>query len=125
MHFEDLPKDIGPHDGREFSLMWEGKKNVALFFEVEPEGIEDLLEDGFVLLKFLQFTHQSKTYFTRIIFRRGYEADALRLKEIVSCDTKGVDEQREHEIGKILSYTPDQVDAYIHHLRRQMSSNNR
>lgn len=125
MHPEVLPQDIGPHDGREFSLMREGKKNVALFFEIEPEGLEDLLEDGFVLLKFLQFKYQGKAFFTRIVFRRGYEADALRLKEIVSRDTKGVDEQREHEIGKILSYTPDQVDAYIHHLRRKMLSNNR
>lgn len=47
-----LPDGVGPHEGREFDLMRNGKKSVALFNEVKPEGLRKMLEDGFCLLKF-------------------------------------------------------------------------
>ena len=92
-----------------------GKKNVALFFEIEPEGLEEVLSEGFCLLKFPQFEHLGVTFFAWIVFRNGFEAAALRLRELVAQNTNGIDADREHEIGKILTYTPTQVDAYINH----------
>ena len=112
-----IPFGIGPHEGKEFSLMREGKKNVALFFELEPRGLDLILAEGFNLLMFRQFSHLGKTFFTRIVFRDGYEASAIRLKEIVQEDCQRIDPEREHEIGQILSYTREHVDAYIEHAR--------
>lgn len=113
----DIPFRIGPHEGHEFSLMREGKKNVALFFELEPNGLDLILAEGFNLLMFRQFSHLGTTFFTRIVFRNGHEAAAIRLKEIVQEDCKRVDPEREHEIGQILSYTREHVDAYIDYAR--------
>lgn len=98
--------------------MRKGRKDVALFFELKPDGLDEILEAGFCLLKFPQFRHEGQTYFTRIIFRPGFEAQAIRLKEIITDNSKGLLPEREYEIGKILSYTPDQVDAFIRHTTR-------
>jgi hypothetical protein len=115
MQHNDLPDGIGPHEGQEFDLMRKGGKDVALFFELRPDGLDGILKDGFCLLKFPQFEHKGQTIFTRIVFRPGFEVDAIRLKEIVMDNSKGIQPKREHEIGKILSYTPAQVAAYIKH----------
>ena len=111
------PVGIGPHEGQEFVLMRAGKKNVALFFELEPEGLDGMLAEGFNLLLFRQFAHLGTTYFTRIVFRDGHEAAAIRLKDIVQEGCRRFDAEREHEIGRILSYTREDVDAYIEHVR--------
>ena len=112
-----IPDGVGPHEGLEFELMRTGEKNVALFFELEPDGLDSILAEGFIMLQFAQFMHKGETYFTRIIFRNGFEIDAIRLKEIVTDNVKGIDQSREHEIGAILSYTPEQVDAFIRHAK--------
>jgi len=111
----ELPAGIGPHEGREFMLMRDGKKNVALFFEVAPDGLDAILSDGFNLLLFRQFEHQGRVFFTRIVFRDGYGAAALRLKDLVQRGNSAVDPEREHEIGEILSYRREDVDAFIAH----------
>ncbi len=53
----EIPNGIGPHKGREFALMRENKKNVALFFEIEPDGLNKILQEGYCLLQFRQFVH--------------------------------------------------------------------
>jgi hypothetical protein len=111
----ELPEDIGPHEGKEFMLMRAGEKDVALFFEIEPEGLTEILSEGFCMLNFPQFKHLGVTFYTRIVFRYGFEVKALRLKEIVQQSKDGIDPNREHEIGEILSYTRKQVDAYLNH----------
>ena len=114
-----LPKGIGPHEGIEFDLLRGGKKNVALFFEIEPDGLEKILEEGFCLLQFRQFEMKGVIYFTRIVFRDGYENDALRLKTIVSERPKKICSEREHEIGRILSYSYEEVEAFLRHATEQ------
>ena len=111
-----LPKNIGPHEGQEFALMRAGQKDVALFFEIEPEGLKEILTEGYKILKFSQFVHLQQTFYTRIVFRSGFESSALRLKELVEQKQEGIDPNREHEIGKILSYSQNQVDAYLQHV---------
>ena len=113
----DLPDGIGAHEGREFDLMRRGHKDVALFFELEPEGLEAMLGEGYILLKFRQFVHQGLVYFTCIVFRPGFEAAAMRLKHLVEDKAHGLDPAKEQEIGKILGYTPEQVQAYLDHVR--------
>lgn len=111
----EIPNGIGPHEGREFALMRENKKNVALFFEIEPDGLNEILQEGYCLLQFRQFVHLGQTFFTRIVFRDGFETDAIRLKTLVSETGKDVDPTREYEIGTILSYSREQVEAFIQH----------
>ena len=91
------------------------KKNIALFFELKPDGLDAIMQDGFCLLKFAQRGHKGQSYFTWIVFRKGFEADAFRLKEIVTDVSSGLQPEREHEIGKLLSYTKEEVEAYIAH----------
>lgn len=79
-------------------------------------GLTKMLEDGFCLLKFPYFVHNKQTYFSWIVFREGFESDALRLKALVKQDTSGIDPTREHEIGEILSYSKVEVDAYLRHV---------
>lgn len=40
MQQHDPPDGVGPHEGREFHLMRKGEKDVALFFELKPDGLE-------------------------------------------------------------------------------------
>ena len=115
MKAHTMPAGIGPHEGQEFALMRDGKKHVALFFEIEPEGLDAILSEGFNLVMFRQFEHQGRIFYTRIVFRDGYEADAVRLKDLVQRDSGRIEPAREHEIGAILSYTQDEVDAFIAH----------
>lgn len=88
----DLPDGIGPHEGQEFALMRAGQKNVALFFELEPEGLNDMLQDGFCLL------------------------------HLIEAPSRGFDPRREHEIGRILSYHPDQVETFLRHVQGDSSA---
>lgn len=61
--------------------MRRGEKHVALFMEIRPDGLDEILGDGFILLKFKQFEVDGRAYFAWIVFRDGYVQDALRLKD--------------------------------------------
>ncbi|MFE3837471.1 hypothetical protein [Pseudogemmobacter sonorensis] len=111
-----LPQGVGPHEGREFALMREGRKNVALFSEIEPEGLEEILAEGFCLFKFPQFSLRDRVFFAWIVFRDGFEGDALRLRQLLKPGMPGIDPAREHEIGRILSYSEEEVEAFLRHL---------
>ena len=113
-----LPKEIGPHEGIEFQLMRDGKKDISFFQDYEPEGINEVLMDGFELLMFSQKTVAKKHYFTRIIFRKGFEKKALRLKELIQNKPSKIIPSREHEVGSLLSYTEKEVEAYLSHINR-------
>lgn len=116
----ELPEGVGPHEGREFDLIRAGKKDIALFLDWEPEGLEDIMADGFCLLQYGQRTPQGKTYFTRIVFREGYETQALRLKSLTQSPEAGWNDSREHEIGRILGYRIEEVEAFLKHTRRNL-----
>lgn len=113
-----LPHDIGPHEGRELELMRRGEKHVALFFELCPLDFDGFVESGFKFIKFEQRLKSNQSYNVYIFFRSGYQDTAMRLNKIVQSTPKGIDPVREHEIGRILGYTRDQVDAYIVHASR-------
>ena len=117
LEMTDLPNDIGPHEGIEFDLMRAGQKHVALFFELEPDGLDGILADGYNLLKFRQFMHDDTPYFAWIVFRDGYGGDAELLKTILLDGTRGIVPAREHDIGRLLGYTTTQVDAFIKHAK--------
>lgn len=111
-----LPEGVGPHEGREFDLMRQGDKHVALFFELKPEGLDGFLAEGYKLLKFRQFTHEGAAYYTRIVYRPSHAKDAQRLQALVTENHRGIDPLRKHEIGKILGYTHAEVEAFLAHV---------
>ncbi|MEN9010718.1 MAG: hypothetical protein ABF241_01420 [Yoonia sp.] len=110
-----MPNGIGPHQGIEFNLMRSGDKHVALFIELEPDGLDDILAGGFKLLK---FQHPRFLHFTWIVYREGFDQSAVRLRALVEQETLGFDPVREHEIGQILSYTPAQVDIFLQYAQK-------
>ena len=111
-----ISEEIGPHEGIEFQLMKHGKKHVALFVDFRPPDLGNFLSDEFKLLQFNQTTRDGTDYVTRIVYRLGYEKQAFRLRVLLEEDSYGVCSEREHEMGRLLSYTPEQVDAYIAHI---------
>ncbi len=109
---------VGPHEGIEFDLMRVGKKDVALFFDYEPDWLHDAITLGFELILFAETLKNDKLAFTRIIYRNGFESAAIRLKYLIQSDAKGFDPEREHEIGAILSYSKCDVDAFLAHVKQ-------
>lgn len=122
-----LPDGVGPHEGREFDLMRAGQKHVALFFEIAPPGLLDILADGFHLRQFVQTSGRGRPYPVQcpvwIIYRSGHDQAMRRLEAIVSHPRPGIDPAQEHEIGAILSYTRPQVDAYLRHVKQLSQPN--
>ncbi|MGB0843542.1 MAG: hypothetical protein ACPGVN_02235 [Alphaproteobacteria bacterium] len=123
MENNEIPSGIGPHEGKEFTLMRSGEKNVALFYEIEPDGLIGMLEDRYNLLQFLAFKHKGVSYFTWIVFRDGFANDALRLKELIEMKHVGINSEHEHEIGKILSYKPEDVEVFLKHSQKLRATN--
>ena len=108
-----LPIGVGPHEGIEFDLMRVDKKDVALFFDYEPDWLHDALAQGFEVILFADTLINGQLAFTRIIYRKGFESAAMRLKHLIQIEAKGFDPEREHEIGAILSYSKCDVDAFL------------
>ena len=79
-----------------------------------------MLRQGFCLLKFKQFQCEEVAIFGWIVFQEHCEADALRLMQIMTDGTKGINPEREHEIGRLLSYSENQVEAFLSHARRML-----
>ena len=114
-----VPEGVGPHEGREFDLMRAGQKDVAFFTDWDPPGLDEILAEGFCLLKFRALVHEGKPIFSHILFRPGFEQSAIRLKEMVEEEGTGFVPEREHEIGRILGYTVEEVEAFLAHVTRK------
>lgn len=112
----NFPVGIGPHEGNEVDLMRRGEKHVAMFDGYEPEGLEELLADGGFgcftdRRRLLDFSHD-----VLFVFRDGHEAAARRLCAITRDPPKGFQPDHEHEVGRILGYSPEQVEAFLAHV---------
>lgn len=115
-----LPKEIGPHEGREIELLLEGKKRVALFVEVIPIDLNKLPNSKFETLLFQSPPKKGVSVPVVIAFERQYHRTALRLKKLYEEGTTSTfDEEREKEIGKILGYSEAEISAYITHFHRE------
>ncbi len=112
------PPGVGPHEGREFDLMRAGQKHVALFLDWEPEGMDAMLADGFLMLVSADTTAAGKIFYNRIVYRQGYSAQAERLRALIHAPRAGWDEGHEYEVGTILGYSRTEVEAFLAHVRK-------
>ncbi len=112
----ELPPGVGRHEGREFDLMRAGQKDVALFIELKPDGLDQALADGFLLLEFEKQWADGPIISFWIVYRAGHAAKASRLQALVLAPSRGFYPSTEHEIGKILGYTKDEVNAFLAHV---------
>ena len=102
---------IGPHEGRELELMARGDKHVAWFGEFEPADLDAAAERHDLVVE--RFSRDVSgvggmaTIITAIVYRRGRETDARRLRALM--ERPG----REREIGRILGYADADIDAYL------------
>lgn len=115
---KELPPEIGPHEGREISLMRAGKKHVAMFIGYIPEELPTLLVGGeFSTLEIEEF-HNKTPYKTTIAYRCTHRADAEKLLSILETYEK-FSPEKERCIGRILSYTEHEISVFIAHFTRE------
>lgn len=109
-----MPAGIGPHEGREFDLMRAGRKAVALFFELRPEGLAEISADpSFSCLTFRSVEKKKMTVPVWIVFHKGAEAQAKWLKTLVLAPPVGWSAAHERAIGRIWGYDEADIDAFI------------
>jgi hypothetical protein len=106
-----LPEGIGPHEGKEYHLMKEGKKNLALFSDVIPDEFREdpaNLDLGVIACE---------AEFCTVFYRQGYreEAEALFALNMKARGT-GFDPVLERQIGHLLGYEDWQIDVFLRHV---------
>jgi hypothetical protein len=128
----DLPKGIGPHEGRELQLLLSGTKKAALFSDFIPDnGImpEDIIPElsfaPYVENKTITRFSFEKAYpelnkkFRTVIFTQPNEewrADALMWLREFKDDISHI------TIGRLLGYSEDDIQTYITHKKNVMDS---
>jgi hypothetical protein len=112
-----LPEGIGPHEGLEFDLMRAGRKAVALFYELEPEGLAEISADpSFSCLRFSAVQKRGISVPVWIVFHKNAEVQAKQLKALVQQPPNGWKTAHEREVGRILGYNEADIDAFIAHV---------
>lgn len=117
---------LGPHEGKEFSLLDSGQKHVAFFCDLIPHAYDDYRDrDEYEAIEF------SKTHKTDkgeiivpyvILFRKSHRKDAKKLEATLKQgyeDYFNKGEAIERENGRILSYSEEAIDYYINRLRKR------
>lgn len=106
-----LPDGIGPHEEREYQLMREGKKKVAMFTEHVPL---DFVKDP-ALLRLGRIDHPSQGV---IFYMPGHEREARELASLTSesyrLQTFNAD--RERRIGQIFGYDERDIETFVMHV---------
>ena len=113
-----LPWGIGPHEGHEFALLLAGAKQVAYFADYQPDDLAAFVQchADFGWLTWRSF-HAGLPFYSHVVFRRGFEDRACALVALVQSAPKGVDAQYERCLARLLSYTEDEIDAWLGWLR--------
>lgn len=112
-----LPEGIGPHEGREFELMQDGAKDLALFVELKPDGFESFVEQSsFAAIEFVSPPKMGISVPVWIVWRLGFENEATQLREEYETATVGDwSTDRERRIGRLLGYSSSDIEVYIRH----------
>ena len=116
-----LPKEIGPHEGIEFKLIEQGKKDLALFGFDYPED-DHYAKAKLLGLGVLEFDHGDAGLDGElknvVFYRPGYQNKAQELVDAVKLSlTRPEDWQAvEYQIGSLLGYTDHEISVFIKHL---------
>jgi hypothetical protein len=113
----NLPEGVGPHEGREFELMQAGVKDLALFVELKPDGLESFVEQSeFAAVEFVSPPKMGISVPVWIVWRLGFENEATQLREEYETATVGDwSTDRERRIGRLLGYSRSDIEVYIQH----------
>ncbi len=134
---------IAPHEGREFELMEQGRKNVALFYDIIPDQYGEFRSlDQYGAIEWsvpINLTHAQKGSLRergahyegldedgteiyipyRILYRKNHEAQARRLADLVQNYGVGWDIEKEREIGAILGYPKESIEQFVRNLENR------
>ncbi|MDP6967487.1 MAG: hypothetical protein QGG88_00040 [Gammaproteobacteria bacterium] len=115
-----LPKGIGPHEGIEFDLVKQGKKDLVLFFCDYP--VDDHYAQAQQLgMSVLEFDHQDPYLDPQlknvVFYRQGYRAQAEELVDMINLSLTRPDnwQQLEYRIGQLLGYSDHAIAVYLAH----------
>lgn len=116
---------LGPHEGKEFSLLDSGQKHVAFFCDLIPDAYYEYRNrDEY---ETIEFSKKHKTDKREIIvpyvilFRKIHREDAEKFASILRHgydDYYNKGEAIERENGRILSYSAEAIEYYINRLKR-------
>lgn len=103
-----IKEEIGPHEGKELSLMLQGKKPAALISNDKLEKFLPHIKNGRFISKIGNFSG-SKTKF-HIVAQQGEEDRMHELHSIFSSN------KRPHRrIGELLGYKPEDIEHFMNH----------
>lgn len=112
-----MNKLIGPHEGKELALLDSGEKHVALFYEIIPDQYYSYKKmKEYCAIEFTKFAEvegRRHPIQYAILYRKCHRENALRLAEIIKSDYENYDMNLEREIGRILCYSNEAIEAFI------------
>ena len=125
---------IGPHEGRELSLMLQGQKKAALFYDLLEQGRdipEEIIPEAAFAPhvssgKILRFAQDIKVKKTGDIIRyvcfilpneEGRMNMIFQINREVLEDKRANTDQDDQIIGRLLGYTDEEISAFL--LRRK------
>lgn len=130
----DLPKGIGPHDGRELELMLAGTKPLAMFSDLIPSNYEwpDAAFEPYVssgaLVKQEFLTNAQDGYHKVRHLYFALPKEAWRIERAHALSLLNFDiwcEEAEEScslLGRLLGYSEKEIEAFINWARERRGS---
>ncbi|MDP6830561.1 MAG: hypothetical protein QF521_17320 [Alphaproteobacteria bacterium] len=121
----DVPDGVGPHELRELELMLSGEKPLAMFIDEDPGNFiipeadfEPHVRAGTFIKGEAIYPKPNDPYAPRYVYfalsSEGWRIDALHaINEAIHCGRRKVTDEDEIEIGSLLGYSPEQVEAFL------------
>jgi len=123
---DEIPPEIGPHEGRELELMLAGKKPAAMFSDVVPasfewpeEEFEPYVLSGEIIKREEVIKSSNGRWLpSRYVYYAlpGEEARIDRLSQInqrLFGDGEKTTKDVESEIGRLLGYAEKDIQVYV------------
>jgi hypothetical protein len=124
-----VPEGVGPHEFRELELMLAGDKPLAVFVDEDPGNFEIPEADfdvhvavGRFVKKEAVYPHPDRSYAPRYIYfalpEEAWRIDKLHaINAAILGGSRKATENDELEIGGLLGYSDQQIQAYLAHVR--------
>lgn len=122
----ELPPGVGPHEGKELSLMLDGRKPVAMFYDTISEcGViprhefEPYIESGRLVRSEMTFSSKKtgsvpvQFVFYAQTWATGEMDELIEIHRRIYDGSLTADDEMEARIGRLLGYTELEIDAYL------------
>jgi hypothetical protein len=130
VEFPELPKGIGPHEGRELGLMLAGKKPISMFYEGLPVPVSEVYpEEEFLLhVESGELIRHDEIYRLTDSISAHYVFYALpgetwrframrQLLQARYVERRAWTENDERAIGLLLGYSESEISAWLDWIR--------